>query len=171
MPILVLAIDPYQYWHYMIHTSTGRHTKMPVLVLARVAKRKIPLWASTEYAHTGISNRTVPVLALNDPYQYWQTYENAHTGISTSSKKKNTSMGIDLVAHVGCHCWQFWGPNVVLADMSATRRQMSGRHLATSPHFGPRQCHDVLVGCRHVGFTYVGTNTKSTIVLTHSVLR
>ena len=64
---------------------------MPVLVLARVTKGKIPVWVSTEYAHTGISNRTVPVLALNDPYQYWQTYENARTGIGTSGRRKNTT--------------------------------------------------------------------------------
>ena len=29
----------------------------------------------------------------------------------------------DLVAHVGCRCWQFWGNNVLLADLSATCRQ------------------------------------------------
>ncbi len=69
MPILVLAIDLYQYWHYMIHTSTGRHTKMPALVLAQVAKEIIPVWAPSGYAHTSIGNRSVPVLALYDPYQ------------------------------------------------------------------------------------------------------
>ena len=38
-------------------------------------------------------------------------------------------------------------------------------------HFRPRQCRVVSVGSRHVGFTYIGTSTKSTIVLTYSVLR
>ncbi len=64
MPILVLAIDPFQYWHYMINTSTGRHTPMPVLVLARVAERKIRVRAPTGYAHTSIGNRSVLVLVL-----------------------------------------------------------------------------------------------------------
>jgi hypothetical protein len=45
---------------------------MPVLVLARVTKGKIPVWASSEYASTGIGSRSVPILALLDQYQYWQ---------------------------------------------------------------------------------------------------
>jgi hypothetical protein len=71
---------------------------MPVLVLARVAKGKIPVWAPTGYAHTGIGNRSVPVLALHDPYQYWHAYKNARIGIlGTSGRRKNTSMGTDWV--------------------------------------------------------------------------
>jgi hypothetical protein len=53
---------------------------MPVLVLARVTKGKIPVWALSEYVHNSIGNRSVPVLALHDSYQYWQTYKNARTG-------------------------------------------------------------------------------------------
>jgi hypothetical protein len=85
MPILVLAIDLYQYWHYMIHTSTGRHTKIPILVLARVTKEKILAWAATWYFHTSIGNRSIPgqywhygtismrvlVLAKSRECQYW----------------------------------------------------------------------------------------------------
>ncbi len=70
---------------------------MPVLVLALATKGKIPVWASSEYAHTGISNRSTPVLALHDQYQYWQTYKNACTGIGTSGRKKNMSMGTNWV--------------------------------------------------------------------------
>ncbi len=80
------------------------------------------------------------------------------------------SLLLILVAHVGCRCCQFWGQYVVLGNLLATCRQMLGRHLATL-HFGPRQCCVILVGCRHVGFTYVGTRTKSKIVLMYSVLR
>ncbi len=61
-----------------------------------------------------------------------------------------------LVAHVRCRRCQFWGLYVVSGDMSATSRQMLARHLATLPHFGPRQCRVILVGCGHVGFTYIG---------------
>ena len=64
IPVPVLAADPYRYWHYLINTSTGRHKKMPVLVLARVTKGKIPVWASSEYASTSIGSRSVLVLVL-----------------------------------------------------------------------------------------------------------
>ncbi len=75
----------------------------------------------------------------------------------------------NLVAHVRCRCHQFWGQYVVLGDMSTTSRQILAQYLVTLPHFGPQQCHVVLVGCQHVGFTYVGTSTKSIIVLTYTV--
>jgi hypothetical protein len=62
-PVLVFDVQ-YQYW---------QASKMPVLVLARVTKGKIPVWASSEYTSTSIGSRSVPVLALLDQYQYWQT--------------------------------------------------------------------------------------------------
>jgi hypothetical protein len=54
----------------MLDTSTGRHQKMPVLVSARLAKGKIPVWAPNVHAYTGIGTSSVPVLALvNNKYE------------------------------------------------------------------------------------------------------
>jgi hypothetical protein len=56
---------------HMLRTSTGRHKKMPVLVLARLAKEKIPVWAPKVLADT-----------RQCPYWYWHDWQ-----------KKNPSMG------------------------------------------------------------------------------
>ena len=58
-------------------------------------KGKIAVGALTGCTHTSIGKRSVPVLAFDVPYQYWETYKNARTGIGTSNKKKNSSMGIE----------------------------------------------------------------------------
>ncbi len=47
--------DPYQYWHYMLRTSTGRHKTMPILVLTQLAKEKY------QYGH----QMCMPVLVLD----------------------------------------------------------------------------------------------------------
>jgi hypothetical protein len=46
-----------------------------------------------------------------------------------------------------------------------TCRQHVAKPTSHVAHFRPRQCRVVSVGSRHVGFTYIGTSTKSTISL------
>ncbi len=74
---------------YMFHSTTlipvlADTEKMPILVLARLAKEKIPVWAPNFYARTGIKHA---------PYQYWPCPNRlngpdlSHVGIPTTTKR------------------------------------------------------------------------------------
>jgi hypothetical protein len=45
-----------------------------------------------------------------------------------------------------------------------TYRRHAAKPTSHVANFRPRQCLVVSVGSRHVGFTYIGTSTKNTIV-------